>query len=780
MRYLIVWLLFCSLLLGGCGRQSMAPVAGLAPLPEERLADWGIPQQLSQQGEGNFYRVVTGQGLLAPAALELSTGGNGAITYYVETAAAGDVTASWRLQFLSTQGTGRILLSALDAKGQVIAAAGQVVTGLTPAAGANLHWDSQQYTTNYQGDWLTANVNVHDSLVRRLPGVDLNRAVKYRLNVEIGQGQHVLVTAMNLTTNSTREIKVTVTPGAKLVDWGTTVPVAVAVTNTSGRELQDVTVAFVEPPGLGLISTEAKEQLIPVLQPGQTVQLAWQIKAQRPDAVNLGQPWPLRFTINGHNVSGLAQLAVRDTRPGKIYYVMTEDLEPIDGAGYQQAWGNGNGWLEPRELRVQLIDKPEQLNTIAARYQAKWTHYIAWPVVKAAVWAANQSDTGNWPQTVNEIKQSVRTQADLGHEYSIHLHSDYDPYLPGNTLSYNRSLDGIWANHLRHGWAHSIAREGTNFEDYTSRLGLLYDYMRILMELARESPQGQLVTSRVGSFDFGSGTADEAMSTRVYRHVGLWGSSDADGNAGGATSGEYGKEIYFTQPDDINAPTASLTNIGLVEFRPTPRQFIGYDGQSAATMNNLADQGMALFVGPRGVSPGVHAIIGFTHAMFVMGDGDWQSTQGGQFAAIDDHLRYLKNKYVDNKVLEFATASELVKAYLDYYAPEPVIVYGQELDAGAGITEYPLRILGQDIPIDQQHQHVVTVKYPLYLRDTAYRISILKNGQPIYSTWGLPTPYNDIQITIDDKQAAYTLKVYHNPLIFRVMTVVHAIKARIF
>ncbi len=458
---------------------------------------------------------------------------------------------------------------------------------------------------------------------------------------------------------------------------------------------------------------------------------------------------------------------------------MTEDLEPIDGAGYSTPWGNGNGWLDPQEFLGQIVHKSEALNRIAEKYGAKWTHYIAWPAVKAAQWAAGQSQTNQWQSVVSAIEESVSKETKQGHEYGVHLHSDYDPYLPGNVLSYNGAVDGLWANHLKHGWAHSITVEG-DFSNYASRAGMLYNYQRILDQLASDSKQGQLLTSRVGSFDFGNGKDDEAMSTRVYKKVGLWGSSDADGNTGDAvTSAEYGREIYFAAPDDINTPAVDLTQVGVVEFRPTPKDFITYNNQNAQTMNEKTDQGVKSFTTGAVVKPGIHAIVGFTHAMFVMGSGDWQSTEGGQFQAIAEHLAHIKQKYADQGLVAFATASELVEAYLDYYTPELIAVYGKKLSDKYGISEYSIRLLGNDIQVDADHVHVVTMKYPLYLRDNAYRINVLKNGQTIYSTSGLPTPFNDVQFKVDDKQAVYTLQIYHNDLIYKMMLQFHAIKTKV-
>jgi hypothetical protein len=166
--------------------------------------------------------------------------------------------------------------------------------------------------------------------------------------------------------------------------------------------------------------------------------------------------------------------------------------------------------------------------------------------------------------------------------------------------------------------------------------------------------------------------------------------------------------------------------------------------------------------------------------MFVMGEPDWQSLEQGQFAAIDTHLAHLKNRYVNQNQLIFATASDMVKAYLDYCAPELVAVYGKRLSQNKlGISEYAVEILGSDIPVDRLHPHQVSVKIPLYLRDSAYRAVILKNGKPVFSTWGLPTPYNDVQFIVDSKEDQYSLKIYHNDVLATITRYITAIKNKI-
>ncbi|HEY3425078.1 MAG TPA: hypothetical protein VGL27_09800 [Negativicutes bacterium] len=773
-KIIISMLLVVTLLFGGCGQPvALPPVAGLVPLTADKLLAWGVPERLNQQGQGNWYQASQ---LADSPVLELAAGGSGQLEYFMEESADRFSFAQSSLQFLSTQGTGRIQLSALDGQGQVLGKVGWVFTGTVPPTTAKEHWLDVRYTANYLGGWLDAGYNCKEMLDTYLPEQSLAAAQKYRLSVVVGEGQHALIRKFTSGQEKDRAVKLTPLQAQYAVQLGDIVVLEADVENISSQVVNDTVISLLEPAGYGLVTMQDSVQKLDTLKPGEKRRLTWQVKAQRPDAVNFTKPWLAKFTVNSDQPVAQVEIAVADPRPGRIFYVMTEDLEPIDSAGYPVAWGNADGWLSPQEYMTQMVYKSEKLNTIAEQHGAKWTHYIAWPAVKAAEWAAGKSTTGQWTKVVSAISQSVVSQSAHGHEYGVHLHSDYDPYLPGNVLSYNQTVDGLWANHLKHGWAHSVLTEG-DFSDYASRAGMLYAYQRILDELSSGSPQGQHLTARVGSFDFGSGAVDEAMSTSVYKKVGLWGSSDADGNVAGITAGDYGQALYFAAADDINVPANDIGKVGLVEFRPTPREYISYDNQSAAVMNGKADQGMAYFTtGNTIIKPGVHAITGFTHAMFVMGMGDWQSTEGGQFAAIDEHLFYLEQNYVKQGLLTFATASELVREYLDYYTPKPIAVYGQRLTQGMGSTEYAVHILGKDIPFDNRHSHQISIKYPLYLRDSAYRISVLKDGKTIYTTWGLPTPFNDIRFPADDSSATYTLKIYHNKIVYKIMEQFYAIK----
>lgn len=739
-------ILFCCLfLLSGCGLlpknlsslpgggNGTAPVtqrtvAGLKELPPEAARHWRLQENLISEGTENFFRVVSGAGLLAPQALELAAGPAARLTYFLDMDSSDDE-LNYRFQFLSTQGTGRLHIDAVGRDGRKVATVGYVFTGALPAPSGNTVWIDRRLPNNYQGGWLQEHIRPTELFARQFPSFAADAVVRYRVGIESGNGQHALITELKSAGSQVEGTKIVWRSAPQKAVQGEVHALVSEVVNATDKELANLTIRLHEPYGYGLIALGPLEQKIPRLAAGEKTSLTWRIRAQRASTVNLGQPWELRLSVNKTMAPAVVRMDVADPAPGKIFYVMTEDLEPIDAAGYPTAWGNQNGWLDAEEFRVQLIHKAEALNRIAEKHGAFWTHYLAMPVLEAGEWAAAQSPKPNWRTVLDQVRQSVRDQSKRGHEYALHLHSDYDPEVPGNVLSYHPPTDGLWANHLRHGWAHSFPDEG-NIHQRGSRTGILFHHLREISKLTVGYPGGEILTARTGSFDFGNGPEAEAMSMRAYRLVGLWGNSDADGNAGGITSGDYRRALYLTPPDDINAPAADLKKLGVVEFRPTPRQLIMYDVDNTASLNEKARQGVNEFVDDGKVRAGVHSIVGFSHAMFIMGLPDWKSTVGKHYQALDEHLAFLKREYVQKGLLQFGTATTLVREYLDYYWPEPLVLLGPLLRETTVGLEFALDFLGRNIPVDPDHRHRLTLKLPIRYWDSGLHATLLKNGQP--------------------------------------------------
>ena len=337
---LILLILLCALMLSGCATKPPAPQAGLTVLTADDGKQWDIPNKLIQQGEGNSYRVLS-----APAQgnnmLELVAGNQGSMEYFIEEQADVTAFAQLRLQFLSTQGQGQIKISALDNQGETIALVGSAFTGQLPQDSSQSRWQDVRYKTNYQGDWLEESYNFSEILASLSQG-SFSGATKYRLSVEVGQGQHVLISKFAVGTDSTKAVRVVPKTLTYTVSQGDVLSLEADAENVSNQLVNNIVVKLIEPYGYGLVTNSQAVQMIDQLAPGEKRHVSWQLTAQRPDAVNLHKPWIIKFSINDVVAEPQVQVLVADSRPGKIFYVMTEDLEPIDGAGYPKEWGNHN------------------------------------------------------------------------------------------------------------------------------------------------------------------------------------------------------------------------------------------------------------------------------------------------------------------------------------------------------------------------------------------------------------------------------------------------------
>jgi len=444
------------------------------------------------------------------------------------------------------------------------------------------------------------------------------------------------------------------------------------------------------------------------------------IRADRPHEVNLGKPWELRITVGEDSV--VIPILVPDPSPGRTFYLLTEDCETFDGgpltgnyAGNEDL-GNHNNFMDPEDYRVQMILKPARMNAIAERHGARWTHFYAATQRFGAEWAATQSKTGEWQQVVAEMDASVRAGSRL-HEYAPHIHFDYEPdsaLAPQPRLIYDAATDGILPNdyyhpetnptHRYHDWdgaarGHTYIKPLGDLTVLDSKTGSMRKYLRHLARLQtnRRAP----LVARTGSYDFGATPEDEAISTEAYAANGLLGNSDVyrvgKPNAPGG-------QLFWSLTNDRHAAITNVRQARLAQFAIN----MDTDFQSAQSMNEWFAREWDATRGP-----GVHAILFTTHAMFIAGAPDrFRSLEGGTFAEIDKHLAWVRANYPE---VEFATATEALLEYLDYYTPELKAVAEPRLcggDPATGRYQFPVRLLGQGIRVDPAHPASVHIAAP--------------------------------------------------------------------
>ena len=121
-----------------------------------------------------------------------------------------------------------------------------------------------------------------------------------------------------------------------------------------------------------------------------------------------------------------------------------------------------------------------------------------------------------------------------------------------------------------------------------------------------------------------------------------------------------------------------------------------------------------------------------THAMFMKGAPDpFRDTAGGDFDTLDAHLAHVRRHHPE---VAFATASEAVLEFLDYYSPTPRAVLARpRFRSTDGRTwRYPIRVLGRGIPLSPARPLPVAVTAPAACEvEELECLTVLENGRPI-------------------------------------------------
>lgn len=557
-----------------------------------------------------------------------------------------------------------------------------------------------------------------------------------------------------------------------LIRLGTSDSVVVEVRNSSRERLEVVLVPLL-PHGNGL-DFEWRTASAFSLGPREVRTVVGHLTALRPHEVNLGQPWVFHLqalTRNRELARLRCDLSVPDEEPGTIFYVLTEDCETFDGGavtgdyGDAKRFGNANNFMDPEEYRVQMIEKPNRLNEIAEQNGAFWTHFWTATQRFAAGWAASHSKTGAWDRIAADMDESVRTGSRT-HEYAPHIHFDFEPdsrLPPQPRLNYDPETDGILPNdyydpdtnpgHRYHGWdgarkGISYVKEEGDLVSPDTKTGSLRRSARFIARLTYGGRQS-LIT-RTGACDFGGTPDDLAVSRRALRANGILADADA-GHYESVGSHPRGRQIYFCHPDDLESEIHELEQASLVQLRG-PEVFL--DAATLEELNSWFNRRVADSEGP-----GVRAIVSMAHAMFVAGHPDpFRSTSGGQFDVIDQHLDYVASHYPD---VRFATATEAVLEFLDYYSPEPLAVPGPPIARSndGKILVLGVRILGRGIPITEDRPARLTVSSPtLFEPEEVERLTVLRGSEEVSSAFG---PWNGLpSITFDaTTPAGYEMEV---------------------
>ncbi|HUK15600.1 MAG TPA: hypothetical protein VLW65_04270 [Bryobacteraceae bacterium] len=609
-------------------------------------------------------------------------------------------------------------------------------------------------------DWTGRDVEIQwsaaagpaDSLVAEAEVTDADeRAACFAFSARTGGGRELLTGRLRLravrdgkaigsplsTASSTPEAVRERLAGHVLLAWvdapatlqaGRVAPVRAGIFNPTSLEAT-ATAALRLPPGAGL-SLEAGDAAISVTVPAHSLrEVEWLIRADRPDEVNFRRPWAAEVGTRLEDIeeSHTVHISVAGSQPGRVFYVLNEDCETFDGGpltgnyGASSVLGNANNFMDPEDYRIQMVEKPARMNEIADRHGARWTHFWCVPQRFAADWAAAQSTTGAWPQIAAALDESVR-RGSARHEYAPHIHFDYEPdsrHPPQPRLLYDAATDGILPNqyydpltnprHHYHDWdgsarGISYVKELGDLTATDSKAGSLY---KCVLYLARQQANRRYpLIARTGGLDFGVAPEDQAISTAAFEANGL--RANADSRFVGIGPPPRGNQVYWCDPRDRTREVDRLDAARLAQLADVYETDFADD----AAVNRWFAEAVE---NARGA--GVHIVSAMAHAMFLYGAPDpFRSLEGGCFDGLDRHLAWVRAQYPE---VEFATASEALVEFLDYYTPAleayvvPTLCGGNPAD---GTYEFGVRLLGRGIRVDERHAATVRILAPPLFR----------------------------------------------------------------
>ncbi len=354
----------------------------------------------------------------------------------------------------------------------------------------------------------------------------------------------------------------------------------------------------------------------------------------------------------------------------------------------------------------------------------------------------------------------VFEKGSIRHEYAPHLHCDYEPESalpPQPRLVYDAATDGILPNdyydpvtnptHRHHDWD-GAARGGPgiktlgDWDCVDSKTGSLYKSLHYLARLQAENRQ--TLCARTGSFDFGVDPRDQEISTRAYECTGLRANSDARFAAGDPMPGGH---LYWCRRDDRFQPITRLEDACLVQMAVT--RDVSFD--LLEDINGWFEKHR-----PTCGGPGIHALVIMTHAMFMRGARDaFRSLEGGSFEILDQHLAWVRENYPE---VEFATASEVITEYLDYYSPTLVGIVDSRLiggDPDSGRFVFSVRLLGRGIFVSADKPATVRLHCPAWFQPSEIAEVVVRRGAEVVCS----SDRHQIEIHLMDRSTPLTLEV---------------------
>ncbi len=506
------------------------------------------------------------------------------------------------------------------------------------------------------------------------------------------------------------------------------------------------------------------------------------LEGKRGNEINLGKPWLVNIVyvdLENRLYSGKAlPVDVTDSgaEEGRILFVVTEDHELMSALPHRESSKTGpppDPTMRYKDMHVALIAKGILADEIARETGVRWSHFMdIGSSILRLQWLHDggaQGDTRKlWPEMKSFMDGAIRA----GHDLQLHIHA-YN--VPGNRLFrglHDRRNDtvGFIDNIARipngrgtyGSWSENFPSLG-NFLDVDSRSGSIFRGVRLLESEAREADPGYRVTFfRAGEYEFGFDRHSRRMSILAMKRNGILAGSNAyDGTLYRRDFRFHrpiGSNVYFTSNDDHREEADSLENVGILEMLPVPQKSRKDYIRPVDDWRDVKYNYDLCLSGGR-VKSGVFVLMEMFHLHNVNTGREWDRLErdSGDWKRIASHFAGVK---ASCPKMEFVTASDAARIYLDSFSPDVVALRGVERKIREGEYDYEIRFLGKEIDVEPARPHWVSVKPPSYFVGRIKRLEI-RDGSKVVLVKTSVGEYDDIVFRIDKKQG-YRMRVLVN------------------
>ena len=530
---------------------------------------------------------------------------------------------------------------------------------------------------------------------------------------------------------------------------------------------QSCEITALQPYGFGVDATVEIDGS-PLLSPQRLLRCTLTIEGCRDSSVNIGRPWDVNIVMSdprtGFYSSSVLRVKVLDEREGELYFVPTEDLE-VNSAFFHGPATDGMAALSVNDAVTYFVSRLSLADSIGNSYGVKWSHMLdIGSGLLQLRWLAASSARGDWQKMSDEADRGYVKSISSGNDVQLHLHAYNLPDSDKFAQTFDMEKDRLLFGHpfsrdnrevvSKSAWAKEYRDLGA-YDKPNSKEGSLFRGAVELERLfSRAASDYRTMVFRAGEYDFGSVGIDTRDSITSLRSMGLLCSSNATHGSNYAAKDfsfakPIGRNAYFASDSAIEERAQRLLDVGILEVVPVPKLYTMHYLQPTDAPYNVTSIYRAI-TSPAGVlPPGVQILMEQFHLNAVNYQNEWGRTQRGygDWALMESHFASVAR---DCPRIKFATISDTVLAYYDYYTPDLIAIASEESVIDSLHYSYNLSFYGRDIRVDSAHPHLVRSKPPRRLVGNMRRVKLLR-GDKVLQEWCGDDGYNDMDFSVESR-----------------------------